>query len=393
MCALSLQAQKKKTVFVIVDGIPADVIERVKTPNIDAISAVGGYARASMGGKVKGATQTPTISAVCYNSLITGTWVNKHNVWGNGIKEPNYNYWNIFRIAENQKRKVETAIYSTWLDNRTKLVGDGLQAAGNIHIDRSLDGLELDKTNYPAEEHNMQIFKIDEVISKAAAEGIKKNAPDLTWVYLQYTDDAGHHFGNGTKFDSYVEAADKQVGRIWDAVKEREKKTKEEWMIVVVTDHGRDDSGYGHGGQNDRERSIWFSMNQQPNTYFTKGHPQMVDILPTICRFMNFSTPKEVNYELEGMPLIGKINFSDLVLNQNENNIELTWKAYDKTPLDVYVATTNEFKNGKSDVWQKVGSISASAEKFLYKGEKGKYYKFAVRGTKNNGTVCTDNVK
>mgnify|MGYP005683573627 CR=1 FL=1 len=31
-----------KVVFVIVDGIPADVVERVPTPAIDAIAAVGG---------------------------------------------------------------------------------------------------------------------------------------------------------------------------------------------------------------------------------------------------------------------------------------------------------------------------------------------------------------
>lgn len=389
-CALSLHAQKKKTVFVIVDGIPADVIERVHTPNIDAISAIGGYARASMGGKVDGATQTPTISAVCYNSLLTGTWVNKHNVWGNGVKDPNYNYWNIFRIAENQKKEIKTAIYSTWLDNRTKLVGDGLSTAGNIHIDTYVDGLELDKKNYPDAKNNMQIFDIDETISKAAAEGIRTSAPDLTWVYLQYTDDAGHKFGNGAKFDSFVEAADKQVGRIWEAVKEREKKSNEEWLVVILTDHGRANSGYGHGGQSDRERTIWISMNQKPNNYFSKGNPQMVDVLPSICEFMGFNVPQEVSFELEGMPLIGKIDFSDLSLERNKEIINLSWKAYSDVPLTIYASKTNLYKKGQKDTWEKVGSVKASTQKFTFKGEKGEFYKFAVRGEKNNGAVCTD---
>ena len=35
-------AASPKAVFVIVDGIPADVIERVPTPTIDAIARVGG---------------------------------------------------------------------------------------------------------------------------------------------------------------------------------------------------------------------------------------------------------------------------------------------------------------------------------------------------------------
>lgn len=381
------QAQKKKTVFVIVDGIPADVIERVHTPNIDEISSAGGYTRAAMGGKVNDVTQTPTISAVCYNTLLTSTWVNKHNVWGNGVEAPNYNYWNIFRIAENQKRNVETAIYSTWLDNRTKLVGDGLSAAGNIHIDKHLDGLELDKNDYPTEPNNMHIFKIDETISKAAAEGIRQDGPDLTWAYLQYTDDAGHKFGNGEKFDSFVQAADKQVGRIWKAVKERKKATGEEWLVVVVTDHGRNSTGYGHGGQSERERTIWISMNQKPNPYFNKGQASMVDILPTICRFMNFSVPKDVRYEEEGMPLIGKISFSNLEIKRNEEGIELSWKAYDNAPLEIYASTTNHYKEGKTDEWKKVGRVRAAEGKFSLSCAKDEYCKISVRGTKNNGTI------
>ena len=35
-----------KTLLVVVDGIPADVIERVNTPGIDAVAADGSYQRA-----------------------------------------------------------------------------------------------------------------------------------------------------------------------------------------------------------------------------------------------------------------------------------------------------------------------------------------------------------
>ncbi|UKJ07772.1 hypothetical protein [Solitalea lacus] len=54
-------------------------------------------------GEKGGYSETPTISAVGYNSLLTGVWFNKHNVPDNDIKNPNYNYQKIFRLFKEQE--------------------------------------------------------------------------------------------------------------------------------------------------------------------------------------------------------------------------------------------------------------------------------------------------
>src|ERR1700744_2496834 len=83
---LSAQPKKKKVVFIIADGIPADVIEKLRPASLGQLAKEEGFKRAYVGGEKGGYSQTPTISAVGYNSLLTGTWVNKHNVWDNDIK-------------------------------------------------------------------------------------------------------------------------------------------------------------------------------------------------------------------------------------------------------------------------------------------------------------------
>lgn len=388
-----IQAKKRKAVFIIADGIPADVIERVHTPAIDEIAMRGGYTRAYMGGEVNGITQTPTISAVCYNSLLTSTWVNKHNVWNNNIDAPNYHYWNIFRIAENQKQDVKTAVFSSWQDNRTKLIGEKKAEAGNITIDYVLDGLELDTQKYPAREHSMQIFEIDEEISTQAAQCIKEESPDLMWVYLWFMDCAGHEFGDGSFFDEYTTLTDKQIGRIWDAVKYREQHFDEEWMIVVTTDHGRSaKDGKGHGGQTERERTTWISTNVKPNTYFFTCQPAIVDIVPSLCRFMKFDIPGDVLYEQEGIPFIGNIDISNIQAERVDNRITLTWNSYSNSPVNVYYATANNYKEGNPEQWEKAGTVKAGKNRFVFdcSGNRASFYKFSLRSRRNNLTVWVE---
>ncbi|HSF55746.1 MAG TPA: alkaline phosphatase family protein, partial [Algoriphagus sp.] len=186
------QKAEKKVLFVILDGIPADVMDTVPTPHIDEISKIGGFTKALMGGDAGTYSETPTISAVGYNSLLTGTWVNKHNVWGNGIEDPNYNYWTIFRFLKEARPDMKTAIFSTWLDNRTKLVGASLSQTGDFTFDYYFDGFELDTVNFPHDKERNYIFQIDELVSKEAARHIQEKGPDLSWMYLEFTDDMGH---------------------------------------------------------------------------------------------------------------------------------------------------------------------------------------------------------
>ena len=158
-CLASCRTQKvRKAVYIIVDGIPADVVERLDLPAIREISSTGAYGRSYVGGSVGRYDQTPTISAVGYTDLLTSTWYNKHNVPGNSNLKPNYNYWTLFRIAKEQEKEVKTGLFSSWTDNRTVLIGEGKPETGNVSIDYVFDGYDLDTVAFPKKEYDLHIL-------------------------------------------------------------------------------------------------------------------------------------------------------------------------------------------------------------------------------------------
>lgn len=361
--SIAASAQKKKAVFVIVDGIPADLIEKLPTPALDSIAGNKGYKRAIVGGERGGYSQTPTISAVGYNSVLTGTWVNKHNVWGNygeDIAAPNYNYKSIFRLLKDNYPSKKTGIFSSWLDNRTKLVGENLPGTGNLILDYKYDSLEYDTISYPNDTTSLRMHHIDEAVVNKAAQVIREDAPDLSWVYLEYTDDMGHTFGDGPQFYASIKTMDNQMSRLWQAIQYRKKKFNEDWLIMITTDHGRDSAtGMNHGGQSDRERSGWIVTNAKDlNKHFTEDSISIVDIMPTISKHFNLKIPKKLTREIDGTSLIGKVGATDLRAQIKNGRLQLIWKnKMKKGSGKVWAASTNNFKTGKEDKYKLLGEV------------------------------------
>jgi hypothetical protein len=381
----------RKVVFVIADGIPADVIESVHTPHLDSISAAGRYMRAHVGGDKGTYTETPTISAVGYNSLLTGTWVNKHNVWGNDIKAPDYHYPTIFRLLKDEYPQKKIAVFSSWQDNRTKLVGEGLAETANMRLDQSADGFELDTVNFPHDKKGEYMHRIDEHVIDEAVKGIAETGPDLSWVYLEYTDDMGHRYGDSPQMDSAVEMTDKQVGRLWDAIQYRQKKFKEQWLIIITTDHGRSEAnGRGHGAQSPRQRGTWMITNDHSiNTYPDYYQPGIVDIFPTIARFMDIHIPLAINRELDGVPLIGPVSLADMTINCFQGKLDISWTALDpkeNSTVKVWVSATNNAKTGGTDEYQLMAEVPLNRKHIdiSVKSKPSTFYKVVLEGRDNS---------
>ncbi|WP_209332207.1 alkaline phosphatase family protein [Lunatimonas salinarum] len=350
-------AQERKTLFIILDGIQRELLEKNPTPAIDEISRKGAYLHSHVGGMRGGYSETPTISAVGYNSLLTGVWYNKHNVKGNSIRQPNYHYWTVFRFFKTAYPHKKTAVYSTWLDNRTKLVGENLPETGHLQLDYHFDGLEIDTLGFPHDDQSNYIHEIDKMVAAYAAKDVLEKGPDLSWVYLQYTDDMGHRYGASQQMDHAIQEADKQVGQIWSAIQEREKRYGEEWLLLITTDHGRAEGGFNHGGQSDAERATWI-VSSQPLNDRAGSIPGVVDLLPTMADFMGIPIPKNQAMEIDGISLLGTPHADRLSGSLKGNLLQLNWHAYDtEGRAKVWVTAGNQFRFGNSDIYRLVGEV------------------------------------
>ncbi|AWM31877.1 alkaline phosphatase family protein [Hymenobacter nivis] len=387
------QTPARKVVFVIADGIPADVLEAAPAPHIKKIIAGGTYLRAHVGGAAGTYTETPTISAPGYNDLLTGTWGYKHNVWDNAIAAPNYNYPTIFRLVKEAQPARKIAIFSTWTDNRTKLVGEGLPTAGNLRFDYKADGYELDTTAFRHDKASRYTRAIDDRVVAEAAQCLRAQGPDLSWVYLEHTDDVGHRHGDGDELRAAVGYLDAQIGQLQAALVYRRQHFREDWLLVLTTDHGRDaTTGRNHGGQSARERTTWLVLSAKDVNAAARQQPvAIVDILPTIARFLQVPLPVAAQRELDGVPLLGPVSVAAPQVRAGPDSLRISWAALGgpAEPLKVWATATNRAKTGGADEYTLLGTVPLGRQRLAVGRATypAAFYKIVLEGAHNTANA------
>ena len=123
------------------------------------------------------------------------------------------------------------------------------------------------------------------------------------------------------------------------------------------------------------------------NDYSKYYRPAIVDITPTIARFMNISIPKQQLNEMDGMPLIGKLSVAKLEVNMFQDKLDVGWKALDKEGVArIWVSTTNNFNKGKQDDYRLLAEVPVTAEHTMIdvSNFKSSFYKVVVEAKYNS---------
>ncbi len=228
-----------KVLLIGIDGVRPDVLAEVKTPNLDALIATGAYTDEAR-------TGFPTVSGPGWSSFLTGVWPAKHGVVDNEFENKNYTeYPDLFTRIEQVRPDLETWVAADWLplvaqDHNGPVISD---AVDTKHV---LDGYEIGWAE--ADERTVQL----------AEEALAGADPDALFVYLGNPDESSHEARSiGSAYRNAIVLADGHVGRLVSALNARATVDREDWLILVSTDHGRTAQG-GHGGDTPEERTIFY---------------------------------------------------------------------------------------------------------------------------------------
>lgn len=323
----------KKSLVVMVDGARYEALLNAYTPNFDTLSLTKAYT----GGVTNSTSQSGTSTVEGESTIWTGSWHANQQSGFNG-------YPTVWQRLKESKPKINIGLYPNW------------DIFSHVKFDLSdIKNKEAFKTGTSR--------KADHENAKKIVDKIKSGTFDSLFTTIDQVDYYGHcYYGNsgGAWSDNYVqgiEEADKVLGYLLDAVKDREKSTNEDWLVLVLPDHGfnklNDNGGAdcSHGSQDIEAKKIWIASNEPDlmNEEFKSPlkkianrekdglyrYAAQTDIAPTLLSWHGVDI--EPDWGIEGTPLIGDVGVRGLFASElkNANTVELSFTATNEGSIQV----------------------------------------------------------
>ena len=305
----------RKILFLGLDGVRADALTNIvydcdnfetngynypatEYSGINALKEEGGLYIAYAGGEKGKDSEQETSTCAGWTSELTGAWHTTHGVNSNDDPKNDAKDTIMLKYA---KLGLNTGLAFEWgqyfdvtlscevgylLENpstpmllrdidRTEAesVADVMKNE-NIEKEKDLKIKDLDHYNAVAMKGDIHQNEAYDVAMRDYLLGRIEAGDDFVGGIFHCPDTNGHTYGFGNGDSHYVNSvrnADVYIYDLIQAVKEREVKFNEEWLIVATADHGG--SGQGHGKQIYEHRTIWIACNREiDRDLFGKGY-------------------------------------------------------------------------------------------------------------------------
>lgn len=237
--------KEKKVLVLGYDGYREDAlinIHQEETSAINTITRDGGIYRSYAGGN--GYQDTST--APGWLSILNGNWA--------------------YQVGVQTNDDVKDEKITTFLDEAKAL---GYSSSFTASWEPHFSVTYSKDIAYQNGKAKFQQMENDEATVNQLKEELSNTSDistDIIFATLEYADHAGHTYGYGNNVEEYVSAtreADNIAYHLIQTIYERETIEKEDWLIIITTDHGGIQTN--HGGHSIEEVNTWFAMNKKIN--------------------------------------------------------------------------------------------------------------------------------
>lgn len=260
---------KKKVLFIGIDGCRTDGLLNANTPVMDSLIATGMFISMVDRGPY-------TVSVPGWSTLLHGVFPAKHGLLDNTFEQQDNfaQYPDMFARIREAHSDYNLCTITNWYNF--------LRLTSNEDCAISVD--------------------TDKDLKDSALAVLNSCNPDMLVLHFDDPDHAGHTVGFSPLQPGYIaaiEQTDIYISEIMSAIRERETTLNEKWLIVICTDHGG--NGTSHGGQdgNPATRYVFLILNGEgiPNTN-QQSNASNADVFPTVMKFLDI--PVQENWGLDG---------------------------------------------------------------------------------------------
>ena len=326
----------RKALVIGIDGLMYDYIDPIDNPELNEPETPN-FARFTLtksfaGGLLNTSSHQPSYSGPSWSSILTGTWVDGHGVQSNNSKPVATN--SIFTTLKQSDQALKSGSFVSWTP-----INSGHLIKEMSSIDRRVDG-----TSRP-EGKSVDTFITEQLVNELEQEDSNL---DFIFTHLDEVDGAGHACGWCEPYEAALTETDARLGQIMAAVEHRERNLNEDWLVMIVSDHGHRQAG-GHGGDTVAERTSVIGVNKPEmfNQFLTTpadplalsddaeqnalmAYPAITSVMPTVMTYFGHSPA--VGDQLVSPPLIGKLGAYKLLtsVDQTESTtatVNLSWQV------------------------------------------------------------------
>lgn len=219
-------AVKRKVLFIGISGVRGDVMRKAQAPHMLGLLPNAIYSFDAL-------TQAPTNSGATWSTLLTGVWSNKHGVTSNTFSGSNFTRYPIgLKYLKTLAPQLRTVSVQSW-----SILNSQLFSQADVTV------------NLPDN---------DAAVRDTTVNRIKTDNADIIVAGFSGVQTAAHQSGYGPDVEEYMTAittVDGYVGDLLAAVNSRPDKDKEDWLVIITSDHGG--IGNKEGSNSFEERNIF----------------------------------------------------------------------------------------------------------------------------------------